>query len=164
MLEIRKATLDNISLIRQLNLQIWPQTYSSILSGEQIDYMLELMYSAESLRRQMTMEKCTFLLIYDDGNPVGFASFSEEEPGSWKLHKIYVLPGQQGKGTGKFFLEHILAEIPALGAHRLLLQVNRFNKARDFYEKMGFSIIDSGDFDIGNGFYMNDYIMEKKVP
>lgn len=160
-LEIKYATLSDIPVIRDLNLKIWPQTYAPILSKEQIDYMLELMYSEASLTRQMTEEGCTFILLYENQQPVGFASFGETEPGLWKLHKIYILPGRQGKGAGRYVLDYIMNAIRAKGGRALQLQVNRANsKAKNFYEKLGFRIIKRADFDIGNGFFMNDYVME----
>jgi ribosomal protein S18 acetylase RimI-like enzyme len=79
------------------------------------------------------------------------------------LHKLYVLPGQQGKGSGKFMMDHILNEIKKEGATAIQLQVKRDNKARFFYEKLGFYISKEIDLDIGNGYLMSDYIMEKKL-
>jgi ribosomal protein S18 acetylase RimI-like enzyme len=163
MLEIRNALLEDIPLIRELTFRIWPQTYAATLSQAQIDYMLEMMYSETSLTRQMTEENCQFILVYDNGNPVGFASFNEMKKGIWKLNKIYILPNQQGKGTGRFVIDHIIKTILIQGATALQLQVNRFNKAKDFYEKLGFTVIEIADFDIGNGYFMNDYVMEKKL-
>ena len=106
---------------------------------------------------------CQFIFIYDDEEPVGFASYQEIKPFTWKLHKIYVLISQQGKGTGKFMIDHILKEIQQQGAISLQLQVNRDNKAKSFYEKLGFMVIETIKLDIGNGFFMNDYVMEKKL-
>lgn len=161
-LEIKYATENDIPLIQELNVKIWPQTYAAILSKAQIDYMLNLMYSKSSLLRQMNEEGCTFILIYENHQPVGFASYGEVEPGVWKLHKIYILPNQQGKGTGRFVLEHIYKSICTQGARALRLQVNRYNsKAKKFYEKQGFRVIQTADFDIGNGYFMNDFVMEK---
>src|SRR4026208_290283 len=111
MFEIKKAGTDDIPLIRELTFRVWPQTYASILTQEQIDYMLDMMYSEASPERQMTTEECQFIIVYENGNPVGFASFAEAEPKRWKLHKIYVLQNQQGKGTGRFVIGHILDEV-----------------------------------------------------
>jgi ribosomal protein S18 acetylase RimI-like enzyme len=163
MFEIRNATTEEIPLIRELTFRVWPQTYASILSQEQIDYMLDMMYSEASLQKQMTIEGSRFIIVYEDGNPVGFASYAETEPERWKLHKIYVLQNQQGKGTGRFVIDHIIEEIKKKNASSLFLQVNKHNKAKAFYEKLGFSEIDFINLDIGNGFFMNDYIMEKKL-
>jgi N-acetylglutamate synthase-like GNAT family acetyltransferase len=163
MFEIKKATITDISLIREITFRVWPQTYASILSQEQIDYMLEMMYSEASLQKQMTQDACQFIIVYEDGNPVGFASYNEEEPQRWKLNKIYVLQNQQGKGTGKLVINYIIEEIRKQHATALFLQVNRYNNAKVFYEKVGFKEIDFINLDIGNGYFMNDYIMEKKL-
>ena len=163
MFDIRNATVTDIPLIRELTFRVWPQTYINILSVEQIDYMLEMMYSAESLEKQIR-EGCRFIIVYENGNPAGFASYQEIEPGLWKLHKIYVLPNQQGKGTGKFMLNHTISAIKQQNANALQLQVNIHNKAKDFYEKLGFSVIRTINLDIGNGYFMNDYVMEKHLP
>jgi ribosomal protein S18 acetylase RimI-like enzyme len=162
MFRIQKATVEEIPLIRELTFQVWPQTYAPILSKEQIEYMLEMMYSEGALDQQMK-EGTRFLIVYENEEPVGFASYQEIQPSIFKLHKIYVLPSQQGKGTGRFLLDHILEEIKQNGAAALQLQVNRYNKARNFYEKLGFTVIEEADFDIGNGYFMNDYVMEKAI-
>ena len=163
MYEIKKAGTGDIPLIRELTFRVWPQTYTSILSPEQIDYMLEMMYSEASLKKQMAENGCQFIIVYEDGNPVGFASYSEEEPKRWKLNKIYVLQNQQGKGTGKYVIHYIIEEIKKQNANSLFLQVNRYNNAKAFYEKLGFTEIDLINLDIGNGYFMNDYVMEKKL-
>ena len=163
MFEIKKAGIDDILLIRELTFRVWPQTYASILSQEQIDYMLEMMYSESSLKNQMTEDGCQFIIVYENGNPVGFASYSEEKAQRWKLNKIYVLQNQQGKGTGKYVINHIIEEIKKQNANSLYLQVNRYNNAKTFYEKLGFAEIDFINLDIGNGYFMNYYLMEKKL-
>lgn len=106
---------------------------------------------------------CRFILVYDDAKAVGFAAYQELKPRVWKLHKIYILITQQGKGTGKNVIDHIINEIKKTGATSLELQVNRNNKAKSFYEKLGFIEREMIKLDIGNGFFMDDYIMEKKL-
>ena len=163
MFEIKEATIADIPLIRELTFRVWPQTYSSILSKEQIDYMLEMMYSESSLKKQITEDGCRFIIVYENGNPVGFASYSEEEPRRWKLNKIYILQNQQGKGTGKYVINYIIEEIKKQDAIALFLQVNKNNTAKVFYERLGFAEVDFINLDIGSGYFMNDYIMEKKI-
>jgi ribosomal protein S18 acetylase RimI-like enzyme len=155
---IRNATAEDISLIRELTFKVWPQTYAAIISKEQIDYMLDMMYSETSLKKQMA-EGSQFVIAYEDNKPVGFASYQEIEPQLFKLHKIYVLPSQQGKGTGKFIINHIIEKIKSNKAKALQLQVNRYNKAKNFYEKLGFVVLKEINLDIGNGYFMNDYVM-----
>lgn len=162
MFSIRNAGTSDISLIRELTYQVWPQTYSGILSAAQIDYMLEMMYSEASLKQQME-SGARFIIVLENEIPVGFASYQEMEPALYKLHKLYVLPSQQGKGTGRFMIDHITGVIKAAGANTLHLQVNRNNKAKNFYEKLGFTAIKEINLDIGNGYVMDDYIMELKL-
>jgi RsiW-degrading membrane proteinase PrsW (M82 family)/ribosomal protein S18 acetylase RimI-like enzyme len=161
-LRLRRAYEKDIPLIRDLTMKIWPQTYSTILSATQIDYMLDMMYSEASLQKQMK-ENHEFIIVNDGTEPVGFASFSLQEPGVYKLHKIYVMTQNQGKGTGKFVINEILKAIIIKGGKALQLNVNRNNRAKEFYEKLGFNVIREEDNDIGNGYLMNDYVMEKKV-
>jgi ribosomal protein S18 acetylase RimI-like enzyme len=161
-LTIRYASVQDIELIRTLSLQIWPLTYASILTPAQIRYMMKLMYSEEALRNQMAGGH-QFIIVYNVGVPIGFASYSEVEPSVYKLHKIYLLHKQQGRGSGRFVLEQILRDIQPKGATALRLNVNRNNTARLFYEKLGFRILREEDIDIGGGFFMNDYIMEKRI-
>ncbi|HEY1870169.1 MAG TPA: GNAT family N-acetyltransferase [Chitinophagaceae bacterium] len=162
MFTIRKASVEDIALIRELCLKVWPQTYAPILSQDQIDYMLGKMYSIGSLQKQM-QNGSQFIFVYEDEEAVGFAAYFEKSPSVFKLDKIYVLPSQQGKGTGRFVIDHLIDEIKQNGATTLQLQVNRYNNAKSFYEKLGFTVIEEKDFDIGNGFFMNDYVMEKKL-
>jgi diamine N-acetyltransferase len=161
-LTIRFATTADALLIHELALKVWPQTYADIISEEQIDFMMQMMYSEASLQQQME-NGCRFLIILDNDDPVGFASYQETTPSIFKLHKIYVLLSHQGKGTGRFFIDYIIRTIKQEGGTALQLQVNRNNQAKIFYEKLGFIILQEADFDIGNGFFMNDYVMEKKI-
>lgn len=162
MLEIRKANLDDILLIRDLAHRTWPNAYKDILSTEQLSYMLELIYSAGSLEEQITKFKHQFLFILESNTPIGFAAYSLfNDPSNFRLHKFYILPTEQGKGLGKFLLEYLVDEIKSKGGIRLELNVNRHNRAISFYKKLGFEIVSNEDIDIGNGYFMNDFVMLK---
>lgn len=162
-LSLRAAKENDIPLIQDLTNKVWPQTYAPILPPEKIEYMMKLMYSTESLREQMR-KGAQFVVVYDELEPVGFASVEEVNPGVYKLHKIYVLPSQQGKGTGRYIIDELVKRIKQRGATALQLQVNRNNvKAKGFYEKLGFTVIEEINLDIGGGFFMDDYVMELKV-
>jgi GNAT superfamily N-acetyltransferase len=163
-LSIQIAGLKEVETIASLARQIWPSTYQDILTPDQLRYMMDLFYSNESLKKQMLEQKHVFLIIGDDIAPIGFASYSPTKKKSiYKLHKIYVLPGLQGKGLGKFIVDFIIQKIHPEGATALQLNVNRFNKARYFYEKLGFQVIGEEDIDIGNNYFMNDFVMERKI-
>ena len=163
-MNLRFAGVTDIPIICMLAEKIWPATYRGMLADDQVAYMMNRMYSPESLKEQITEKKHQFLILEENKNPIGFASYSTtEEHGIYKLHKIYVMPNQQGKGLGKFIIDFIIKNIEPAGAHALQLNVKRDNKARFFYEKLGFEIIDTVDIDIGNNYFMRDYIMEKKI-
>lgn len=155
--EIRKATIKDIETIRQLVFQIYPVAYQDILVPEQVNYMLDLFYSAASLEKQFAQD--TFLLALSGDTPVGFASYSLLGAGNYKLHKLYVSAELQGQGVGTELIRFIMKNIQ--GTVTLELNVNRFNKARVFYEKLGFAVIRAEDIDIGNGYWMNDFVMQR---
>lgn len=161
-LTITKAGIGDIDTIRSITYAVWPRTYEHILTPEQITYMLDMMYSPASLKQQMK-EGHHFILVKENEQCIAFASYAAYLPGVFKLHKIYALPDQHGKGIGKYIIQHIAAAIKPLGAHGLQLNINRFNKARGFYEKLGFTVIGEEDIDIGKGYFMNDYIMELAI-
>ena len=154
---IRKATLGDVPGIRQLAASVWPSTYQEILSGEQIHYMMELFYSVDSLKEQF--HKHSFIIGYLNNEPVGFASYSPAADAVYKLHKLYVSTSVQGMGLGKALINFIITDLRRYEATALELNVNRNNKARAFYERMGFEVVREEDIDIGNHFWMNDYVM-----
>jgi len=157
---IQAATVKDIPVIRALSLRIWPDTYGHILSEAQLDYMLEMMYSEPALHRQMN-EGQQFILVTENGEPLGFAAYGKmDDDDTWKLHKIYVLPNTQGKGLGRRLLEYVITAVKKHGAQQLILNVNRYNKARQFYERLGFTVLHEEDINIGNGYFMNDYVMQ----
>jgi GNAT superfamily N-acetyltransferase len=166
MRRIKKASLEDIPVIQQLTYTIWPDAYKGILNATQLKYMLDLFYSDYALEKLMETSQYQFIIAYDDGEPTGFAAYSPKMPGDilvFRLHKLYVLPAQQGKGTGRFLLDYLIDEIIPRGATLLELNVNRYNKAQYFYHNMGFAITGEEDIDIGNGYFMNDYVMEKPL-
>ncbi len=162
-MKIRIADILDIPAIRKVVEEVWPIAYGHIISHEQIDYMLKMMYSDESLLRQMTLEDCEFILAMENDNVLGFASFSEMEKGVYKLHKLYVYSTQQGKGTGKILLDEVCRRAKESGGKTLELQVNKKNTAKKFYEGNGFTLKQEAVFDIGNGFVMDDYILERSL-
>jgi GNAT superfamily N-acetyltransferase len=96
--------------------------------------------------------------------PVAFAAYSprEENPEIYKLHKLYCLPQTQGKGYGKILISEVISKTLEAGVHTLDLNVNRHNKAKTFYEKMGFTVAYEEDIPIGK-YWMNDYVMRKEL-
>ena len=238
--EIRLAGVEDIPAIRAMADVVFRRTYRDILSAEQMEYMMDMMYSEESLRRQMGPEGNVFFLAEEPGCPaagfeagpgaedqagpgaveslappaerrqaglgagqpspaadeplagpaagrhagLGYASvrpdgFMPDGRPRWHLEKLYVMPDAQRTGLGRALFERALAAARALscmpdntpgstsdnvpGGLRIELNVNRANPALGFYEHLGMRRDRQGDFPIGAGFYMNDYIMALDV-
>ena len=168
-IQITPAGLTDRALIRSISERTWPSTYGHIISQAQIDFMLEWMYSDASLEKQMNTG-CEFFIANLNGDDVGFCSVSPEEEEnnstekvagakSHKLNKLYVLPTAQGTGAGKALLNKSIEVAKAAGSSSLFLQVNKQNDAYTFYLKHGFVKEQEFKFDIGNGFFMDDYVM-----
>lgn len=160
---ISVATKEQLPIVQELAYKIWPVTYGDILSKEQFDYMMEMMYSIDSLEQQLPTKP--FLLVEDEDQFIGFVSYeiNWEHTSKTKIHKLYVLPTIQGKGIGKFLINHIKELALKAQNSALILTVNRFNKAKDFYLKQGFHIVEEKQFPIGNGYIMDDYVMELPI-
>jgi N-acetylglutamate synthase-like GNAT family acetyltransferase len=125
----------------------------------QLNYMLDMMYSDDSLLNQMNNGH-QFYIAEHDNDAIGFASVSKEANNACKLNKLYVLPKAQKTGAGKALLHKAIEYATALGANCLYLQVNKQNNAQQFYSKHGFTIREAAVLEIGGGYIMDDYIME----
>jgi GNAT superfamily N-acetyltransferase len=154
---IRTATLNDRALIRSISERTWPSTYGHIISQEQIDFMLDWMYSDAALEEQMNKGHQFFIATYNNED-IGFCSVNKETDGH-KLNKLYILPNIQGTGAGTLLLNKAVEIAKTEGSSSLYLQVNKHNNAYDFYIKKGFTKESEFKFDIGNGFYMDDYVM-----
>lgn len=162
----RKATIEDCALIRKLAQEVFPLTYQNILSQEQIDYMMDWMYSEDNLRKQMEEEGHIYLLAYEECEAAGYVSVRPDGPDLFHLEKIYVLPYFQGAHCGSFLFREAVKYIQEVhpAPCRMELNVNRHNThALDFYQHMGMTKAREGDFPIGQGFYMNDYIMALNI-
>ena len=162
---IRKATTDDCALIRKLAQQVFPVTYRDTLTSEQIDYMMEWMYSEANIRKQMEEEGHVYLLAYEECEAAGYVSVRPDGKDLFHLEKIYVLPYFQGAHCGSFLFREAIKYIKEIHPEpcQMELNVNCHNKALHFYEHMGMRKVREGDFPIGNGFYMNDYIMGMEI-
>lgn len=167
-LTYRFATTDEISIIREIAEKTWFITYEPILGREQPQYMFDLIYSSEGLEEQLIAGQ-VFVLQYaatkeNDAKAVGFASYSVKDATTktYKLNKLYLNPDLQGGGLGKKLLLEIEKQVKEAGGEWLDLNVNRYNKAKVFYERMGFEVICEEDIPIGQ-YFMNDYVMRKKL-
>ncbi len=162
---IRPATLADVALVQRLAEVTWWPTYRGIIPDEQIQYMLDLMYSAEAVEAQLVVLNHRFLLARHGGRYVGFASYSLRDPRSsvFRLHKLYVRPDSQGAGIGHKLLRAVEQAARREGARRVELNVNRANPAQHFYYRHGYRVQQVVDIPLGP-FWLNDYIMGHELP
>lgn len=160
------AQIENIQEIIEIARQTWPKTYQNILSQGQISYMLDLMYNVDTIAAQMD-NGVRFVVIVDKNKTFGFISYENLAPNETqpfiKVHKLYVHPDYHGKGAGKKLIQ--VAEDAARNANiqYLQLNVNKHNKSVDFYLANGFYVKKEMVLEIGNGYVMDDFVMEKLV-
>lgn len=161
MVNLKQATEQDLSAISDLAKIIWNAHYVSIIGQKQVDYMLQKMYNHTSLLSQLNEQKHVFYLIEENNCVLGFLSISSKNNRDYFLHKFYIDQQQAGKGIGTYALN---ALIQLINPKLIELTVNRQNyKSINFYFKNGFVIDKVADFDIGDGYVMNDFVMVKKI-
>jgi GNAT superfamily N-acetyltransferase len=158
---IKPITYKDLEIVSALAYKIWPVVYKEMISQDQISYMLNWMYARETLQHAH-ISGDFFYSYYHEEEAVGFIHLHPNQ-NTMKLQKIYILPEYQKLGIGKIFIGFCERLCRDKRFEELELQVNRENSAVNFYLKNGFTIIKEEDFDIGNGFLMNDFIMKKKI-
>ncbi|KMQ58563.1 GCN5 family acetyltransferase [Chryseobacterium angstadtii] len=162
-MKLIQAEKKDIPLIQDLARRSWENAYAEILSTDQMEYMLEEMYSEAEIGSHLEHPDYHYYMIQDEnsGSYEGFIGYQHHyEEGTTKLHRIYLVPESKGKGFGKEALQFLNHQVSENGDSRIILNVNKFNAAKNFYESQGYSVYGDGVFDIGNGFVMDDYLME----
>lgn len=162
-MKLIKATEKDIPLIQDLARRSWEKAYAEILSKEQMEYMLAEMYSETEIISHLQNSDYHYYLILDEitNSYEGFIGYQHNyELQTTKLHRIYLVPESKGKGMGKGALKFLNEKVSENNNNRIILNVNKYNEARKFYESQGYKVYGEGVFDIGNGFVMDDYLME----
>ncbi len=157
-IKLKEAVAGELSIISTLAEKIWNSHYVPIIGQQQVNYMLERMYSPQSLQEQLTEKKHIFYLVVLPGNETaGFVSVHRETNDEWFLNKFYMLTEKAARGLGTLVFKELLK---LLRPKKITLTVNRQNyKSINFYFKNGFCIDHVADFDIGQGYVMNDFVM-----
>lgn len=163
---IRPIGKEELPVITDLAHRIWNVCYPGIISQAQIDYMLAVWYEPGAMARSMDQRHALFALIeIEDAGPVGYLSF-EKYAGTDILfiNKLYVLPEMHGRGLGAAALAWCAQQAQQQGCGRLQLRVNKANaNAIRAYQRAGFHFVEDVCSDIGSGYVMDDYRMEKPL-
>lgn len=154
------SSLD-IQTVAQLAHKIWIQHYVPIIGQEQVDYMLDKFQDAKAIAHQIE-NGYEYFIMYHENNPCGYMALVPEiNEKKLMISKIYIDSQFRGLSLGSQLLDFAIEEARKRGFKCIWLTVNKNNsKSIGWYQKRGFSIKDKIEMDIGNGFIMDDYVME----
>lgn len=153
-----------ITIVSKLAVEIWTQHYTPIIGEAQVGYMLDKFQSVSAISQQIENEYRYCLACESDREQGYFAILPDDEINKVFLSKIYVLPARRNNGIGSFMLEHVEQQCRNEGFCAVKLGVNRFNQhSIDWYRRRGFHLVKEVKTDIGGGFYMDDFVLEKSL-
>ncbi len=156
-------TSEQIRSVARLAGTIWREHYTPLIGAAQVTYMLERFQSEEAITRQLADANCRYYLMELEGEAVGYLGV-ELRGALLFLSKIYVLAAWRGKGCGKALARCAERVAEENGCRRIELTVNRGNLSSiAAYEGMGFERTGTRVAEIGGGFVMDDYVMEKRL-
>lgn len=158
------STPDDIAIVENLAQEIWREHFTSIIGEAQVEYMLDKFQNAEAMTKQLD-NGWEYYLATLDNNPVAYAGLIHEKDNKkMMLSKIYVIKSARGRGVGNSILDFVERKCELEGFITIWLTVNRFNKGPiEWYERHGFETVDEVKKDIGGGYFMDDFIMEKSI-
>lgn len=143
--------------------EIWREHYMSLIGAEQVEYMLEKFQSVDAILRQIIEEDYRYYGVFCDDELAGYYAVQPSGDDRIFLSKFYVAARFRGRGLGRQMLEHLMVDARNAGTKIIWLTVNKHNCTVEIYRKLGFAIVEEIVTDIGNGFVMDDYIMEKRI-
>ncbi|MET1254715.1 GNAT family N-acetyltransferase [Aliikangiella maris] len=161
MIKIQQASDLSIPLIAPLARTIWEEHYTPIIGKAQVDYMLNQFQSVQAIVQQIT-QGMMYYLVYQNDVLCGYFAIKIEQKDLF-ISKFYLSATTRGQGISRIMLAFIEQQANASACEQLSLTVNKDNSARKAYEKLGFSVQKSIKADIGEGYYMDDYVMVKPV-
>lgn len=155
-MEIQLATVADAKELAQVADKVWRETYIPINGVDSVNYMLKKFQSAEVMAEQISTGAYTYWLAEVDGHIVGYLAYQVREADIF-LSKVYLLDSARGHGVAT----QLLGKIPT--GKKITLTVNKNNVvAQARYKKWGFQVVDAVVTDIGGGFVMDDFIMQKE--
>ena len=158
-MNIVTATYSDLEKLEQLASFIWRESYTQLLGENQVEYMLGCFQNAQAFKQQIS-ENYVYRIMYDGGEMIGYtASVLEGE--RIFLSKLYLKNAYHGRGLGKQMIEDVIGLYPQ--AKAIWLTVNKHNPSYDIYRHLGFKTVESVCTDIGEGYFMDDYVMQRDL-
>ena len=154
---------DDLQLLSTMAGTIWRECYVSILCVEQIEYMLSKFLSADVLSRQVSLEGYEYYFVECDGEKAGFVGVKVEEKRLF-LSKLYIKEEYRGRGISSIVLGFLEDKCRREDLQAIYLTVNKYNdRAYEVYIKNNYKVIEDVVTDIGSGYVMDDYVMQKTI-
>ena len=157
---MEKTELEELAVVIH---EIWREYYTPLIGAAQVEYMLDKFQSVDAMTRQITEEDYHYYGVLYDGELAGYYAAKPSGDDRVFLSKFYVAARFRGRGFGREMLNHLIDAARAAGANAIWLTVHKQNPTVDLYHKLGFTITEEIVADIGNGFVMDDYVMEKNI-
>lgn len=153
---------EDIETITALACEIWTQHYTPIIGAEQVAYMLKSFQSREAIETDIS-KGYVYTIAYRNGEPCGYCAARLDENGLF-ISKLYVRYAERGKGIARAMLRDAESSACKAGAARVRLTCNKHNTGSlAAYQRLGFTRAADAVTDIGCGFVMDDYVMEKRL-
>jgi RimJ/RimL family protein N-acetyltransferase len=160
--KLAKTNLD-FKTISDLAKSIWTEHYTPIIGLDQVNYMLEKFQSEIAIQNQINIDNYKYYLIIDENIAIGYLSIKNDDDALF-LSKLYIDKSCRGKGLGKIAINFIEEQAKDLNCLTIYLTVNKYNMNSIMaYQKMGFKKTEELVIDIGNGYTMDDFRMEKLI-
>lgn len=155
---------EQVLQVEKLAKEIWTEYYGKILSKEQIEYMLFRFQSFDTIKGSIADGGYEYYLMYEGETVIGYMGIRPDSDGRLFLSKLYILKAYRGKGYSGRAFDFMSGYCQAKGLHAIWLTCNKKNLlSLNVYNKKGFEKIDEAVADIGHGYVMDDYILEKKI-
>lgn len=157
-------TDEQIEITAALAKKIWNQHYVAIIGQDQVDYMVDKFQSEAAFAKQID-EGYLYFLIQHEENFCGYLALVVDEAAEkLMISKIYVDADFRGLGLGKQLMDFAIERGKEKHLKTLWLTVNKYNtNSIEWYKHLGFNVKEAIQIDIGNGFIMDDYLMEKPI-
>ena len=161
-IKISKAeSLQELSEIAQLAEKIWHECFVGIISVGQIDYMVEKFQSFEAMKDQTENQDYIYFRVLDKGELCGYFAVRPEQGTRFFLSKLYLRQDRRGLGIASLMMKKVFETAKDFNKKSVYLTVNKHNDhAVEVYKKIGFETVDGVVTDIGNGYVMDDFVME----
>ena len=160
-------TPEQLATVAALAREIWYEYYVPMIGLAQVEYMVARFQNAAAMQAQILEGYEYFLVRQQDtsgqARDVGYCAVQVQPEGVMFLSKFYLHHAARGSGTGRRCMEFIEGLARGRGLESLWLTVNKGNPAVQAYQRLGFRITAELVMDIGGGFVMDDFRMEKSL-